>query len=157
TVSYVHGRHTIKIGVDFNRNQAPSTSEFFTRGQISFASVADFQAGNPSGYFQQVGNFTRHNFALDAFFFVQDDYRVTDTLTLNVGYRLESSGGVSEGANLVSNLNPHNTTPIGAIGTGPLGGIDVGGDVFHRNWNPAPRVGFAWNPGHGRFVFRGGY
>ena len=157
TLAYVHGRHTFKVGVDFNRYQSPSTSDFFTRGQINFATVADFQAGNPSGYFQQVGNFARHNFALDAFLFVQDDYRLTDTLTLNLGFRLESSGGVSEGANLISNLDPHNNTPIGALGTGPLGGIDVGGDVFHRNWNPAPRLGFAWNPGHGKLVFRGGY
>jgi outer membrane receptor protein involved in Fe transport len=90
----VKGRHTLKVGADINRYQSPSTSDFFTRGQISFASVADFQNGNPSGYFEQVGNFTRHNFALDAFMFVQDDFRLTDTLTLNLGFRLESSGGV---------------------------------------------------------------
>jgi len=157
TVSWVRGRHTFKVGADINRYQSPSTSDFFTRGVISFASLTDFQDGNPSGFFQQVGNFTRHNFALDAFMFVQDDFRLTDTLTLNLGFRLESSGGVSEGANLISNLDPNNHTPIGALGTGPLGGIDVGGDAFHRNWNPAPRLGFAWNPGHGKFVYRGGY
>ncbi len=157
TVSWVKGRHTFKVGADINRYQSPSTSDFFTRGQISFASVTAFQDGNPSGYFQQVGNFTRHNFALDAFMFVQDDFRLTDTLTLNLGFRLESSGGVSEGANLISNVDPNNHTPIGVLGTGPLGGIDIGGDAFHRNWNPAPRLGFAWNPGHGKLVFRGGY
>jgi hypothetical protein len=157
TVSWVKGRHTFKVGADFNRYQSPSTSDFFTRGQISFASLADFQAGNPSGYFQQVGNFTRHNFALDAFMFAQDDFRLTDTLTLNLGFRLESSGGVSEGANLISNLDPNNHTPIGVLGTGPLGGVDVGGDAFHRNWNPAPRLGVAWNPRHGKLVVRGGY
>jgi hypothetical protein len=157
TVSWVKGRHTFKVGADFNRYQSPSTSDFFTRGQISFASLADFQDGNSSGFFQQVGNFTRHNFALDAFLFAQDDFRLTDTLTLNLGFRLESSGGVSEGANLLSNLDPNNHTPIGVLGTGPLGGIDIGGDAFHRNWNPAPRLGFAWNPRHGKVVVRGGY
>jgi hypothetical protein len=157
TVSWVKGHHTFKVGADINRYQSPSTSDFFTRGQISFASVADFQNGNPSGFFQQVGNFTRHNFALDAFMFLEDDFRLTETLTLNLGFRLESSGGVSEGANLISNLNPNNHTPIGALGTGPLGGIDIGGNAFHRNWNPGPRLGFAWNPGHGKLVFRGGY
>src|ERR1700676_3953438 len=157
TVSYVHGRHTFKVGIDANRYQSPSTSDFFTRGFIIFGSVADFQQGLPTFYTQNVGNFTRHNFALDVFGFVQDDYRLTDTVTLNLGFRLESSGGVSEGQGLISNLNPNNHTPIGAIGTGPLGGIDVGGNAFHRNWNPAPRVGFAWNPGHGKFVYRGGY
>lgn len=156
-VSWTKGRHTFKFGVDFNRYQAPSTSDFFTRGQIVFGSVAAFQQGTPASFFQQVGNFSRHNFALDAFWFVQDEYRVTNTLTLNLGFRFESSGGVSEGANLLSNLNPNNRTPLGALGTGPLGGLDVGGDVFHRNENPAPRVGVAWNPGHGKLVLRGGY
>jgi hypothetical protein len=157
TLSWVKGRHTFKFGADINRYQTPSTSDFFTRGEIIFGSVADFQAGNPAFYFQQVGNFARHNFALDAFWFAQDDFRLTDTLTLNLGFRLESSGGVSEGKNLISNLDPQNHTPIGALGTGPLGGIDVGGNAFHRNWNSAPRLGFAWNPRHGKLVVRGGY
>ncbi|PYU13761.1 MAG: hypothetical protein DMG37_09635 [Acidobacteria bacterium] len=157
TIAWVRGRHTVKFGADINRYQTPNTADFFNRGLITFASVADFQNGNPSSYFQQVGNFVRHNFALDAFSFVQDDFRLKKTVTLNLGFRLESSGGVSEGKNLLSNLDPRNTTPLGVIGTGPLGGLDVGGDVFHRNWNPAPRLGIAWNPGQGKWVFRGGY
>jgi hypothetical protein len=76
---------------------------------------------------------------------------------LNLGFRLESAGGVSEEQNLISNLDPNNKTPLGVLGTGPLGGIDLGGDAFHRNWNPGPRLGFAWNPGRRKFVFRGGY
>jgi len=157
TLSWVKGRHTFKFGADINRYQSPSTFDLLNRGLIIFATVADFQQGNPVFFTQNVGNFVRHNFALDAFWFVQDDYRITDTLTLNLGFRLESSGGVSEGQNLLSNLNPNNKTPIGAIGTGPLGGIDIGGEAFHRNWNPGPRLGFAWNPNHGKFVVRGGY
>src|SRR5712664_448477 len=157
TLSWVKGRHTFKFGADINRYQSPSTFDLLNRGLIIFATVADFQQGNPVFFTQNVGNFVRHNFALDAFWFVQDDYRITDTLTLNLGFRLESSGGVSEGQNLLSNLDPNNKTPIGAIGTGPLGGIDIGGEAFHRNWNPGPRLGFAWNPSHGKFVFRGGY
>jgi hypothetical protein len=156
-VSWVKGRHTFKAGADINRYQSPNTFDLLGRGLIIFGSVADFQQGNPTFYTQNVGNFTRHDFALDAFWFVQDDYRLTDTLTLNLGFRLESSGGVSEGQNLISNLNPNNKTPIGAIGTGPLGGIDIGGAAFHRNWNPGPRLGFAWNPSRGKLVFRGGY
>ncbi len=141
TVSWVKGRHTFKVGADINRYQSPNTFDLLGRGLIIFGSVADFQQGTPTFYTQNVGNFTRHDFALDAFWFVQDDYRITETLTLNLGFRLESSGGVSEGQNL----------------PGPLGGIDIGGSAFHRNWNPGPRLGFAWNPNHGKFVFRGGY
>jgi hypothetical protein len=157
TVAWTRGRHTLKVGVDFNRYQAPSAFPAEEKGLIEYANLTDFQAGNPLAFQQIIGPTERHNFSLDAFFFAQDDFRVTTTLTLNLGFRLESSGGVSELNNLISNLDPHNTTPLGVLGTGPLGGVDLGGDAFHRNWNPAPRLGFAWNPGRGKLVVRGGY
>ena len=157
TVSWVRGRHTFKFGGDIFRYQSPSLFDAAFAGVITYANVAAFQAGTPLSWAQRVGNSHRHNFALDAFTFLQDDYRLTDTLTLNLGFRLESSGGVSEGNNLLSNIDPNNTTPIGILGTGPLGGVDLGGEAFHRNWNPAPRVGAAWNPGRGKLVVRGGY
>ncbi|HEU4416324.1 MAG TPA: carboxypeptidase-like regulatory domain-containing protein [Candidatus Angelobacter sp.] len=157
TVSWVKGRHTWKFGGDILRYQAPSVFDSQVRGVLTFASVAAFQAGTPAVWTQNVGDSHRHNFSLDHFWFVQDDFRLKDTLTLNLGFRLESSGGVSEGNNLLSNLDPNNHTPIGLFGTGALGGVDIGGTAFHRNWNPAPRLGFAWNPDRGKLVVRGGY
>jgi Carboxypeptidase regulatory-like domain len=157
TVSWTRGRHTIKFGVDVNRYQAPSFFDALAQGIIVYGGIADFQTGNPLEYEQFIGNTHLHNFALDAFGFVQDDYRITRTLTLNLGFRLESSGGVSEGKNQLSNIDPNNTTPLGVLGTGPLGGVDLGGTAFNRNWNPAPRLGFAWNPRGGKMVVRGGY
>ncbi|HEX2663549.1 MAG TPA: carboxypeptidase regulatory-like domain-containing protein [Candidatus Acidoferrum sp.] len=157
TVSWTKGRHTIKVGADFNRYQAPSFFDALKDGVMVFADVAAFQSGTPSFFQQFIGNTHLHNFAFDAFSFVQDDYRLTPTLTLNLGFRLESSGGVSEGKNQMSNLDPNNHTPLGALGTGALGGVDLGGDAFHRNWNPAPRIGVAWNPSRGKLVFRAGY
>jgi len=157
TLSWVRGRHTFKFGGDILRYQSPSLFDAAFAGVITYANVAAFQAGTPTSWAQRVGNSHRHNFSLDAFSFVQDDFRLTPTITLNLGFRLESSGGVTEGNNLLSNIDPNNHTPIGAIGTGPLGGVDLGGEAFHRNWNPAPRVGFAWNPGRGKMVVRGGY
>ena len=157
TVSWTRGRHTIKFGADLNRYQAPSTFPAEALGVLAYANVAAFQAGTPTEWQQLLGPTGRHNFALDAFGFIQDDFRVTKTLTLNLGFRWESSGGVSEGSNLLSNLDPNNHTAIGALGVGALGGVDLGGTAFNRNYNPAPRLGFAWNPGSGKFVFRGGY
>lgn len=157
TVSWTRGRHTIKFGVDINRYQAPSFFPALEDGTYAFGDLAGFQTGNPVFFEQFIGPTDRHNFALDGFGFVQDDFRVTRSLTLNLGFRLESSGGVSELNNLLSNLDPNNTTPIGVLGTGPLGGVQLGGTAFGRNWNPAPRLGFAWNPGNGKLVLRGGY
>lgn len=157
TVSWTRGRHTVKFGGDLNRYQAPSFFDALKFGVLVYNSVPDFQAGNPFLFQQFIGNTHLHNFAFDNFWFVQDDYRLTPTLTLNLGFRLESSGGVSEGKNQLSNIDPNNHTALGVLGTGPLGGVDLGGTAFHRNWNPAPRLGFAWNPGRGKLVVRGGY
>jgi len=157
TLSWARGRHALKFGGDIFRYQAYSFFDSDIRGTTTFASVAAFQSGTPTSWTQNFGNTNRHNFALDAFWFVQDDYRLTDSLTLNLGVRMESSGGVSEKDGILSNLNPDHQCSLGGGGTGPLGCIDLGGTAFNRNNNWAPRVGLAWNPHRGKFVMRGGY
>jgi hypothetical protein len=158
TLSWVHGRHTFKFGTDVVNYNTPSFFDSNINGTLTFNTFGDFQAGTPLSFTQRFAQTTfRVNKALDVFGFVQDDFRLTSALTLNLGFRIESSGGVSEENNIISNVNPNNTAPLGVRGTGPLGGIDVGGEAFHRNWNPAPRVGLAWNPGRGNLVIRGGY
>lgn len=157
TLAWVKGRHTFKFGGDVTRVQSYSLFDAAFAGVVTYGSVASFQAGTPTSWAQRVGNSVRHNYSLDAGMFAQDDYRLTDTITLNLGFRMETAGGVTEGNNLLSNIDPNNTTPIGVLGTGPLGGVDLGGEAFHRNWNPAPRVGAAWNPGRGKMVVRAGY
>jgi hypothetical protein len=157
TLSWVRGKHSFKFGGDVLRYQAYSFFDSNIRGTLTFGSVSAFQLGNPTAWTQNFGNTSRHNFALDAFSFVQDDYRFTDTLTLNLGFRLESSGGVSEENGILSNLNPTHQCTLGGAGTGALGCLDLGGTAFNRNNNPAPRLGVAWNPHRGNFVLRGGY
>ena len=157
TISWTRGRHSFKFGGDIFRYQSPSYFDSNLRGTAQFGSLAGFQAGTPVQWTQNFGSTARHNFSLDGSWFVQDDYRITDTLTANLGFRLESAGGVSEQNNLLSNLDRRSTQPIGGGGTGPLGSVVLGGTSFKRTWNPAPRVGFAWNPGRGKFVLRAGY
>jgi hypothetical protein len=157
TLSWSRGRHGFKFGVDAFRYQQNSFFDSNFRGTLQFPSVSAFQSGTPSLFIENVGNSVRGNRNTDVFTFAQDDFRVTNSLTLNLGVRLESAGGVSEVHNLLSNIDPNNHSALGGGGTGPLGGVDLGGTAFQRNYNWAPRVGAAWNPGHGRFVIRGGY
>ena len=89
----------------------------------------------------------------DVFLFAQDDIRVASTLTLNLGLRLESSGGPSEAHNILANLDTSNPAPLGGGGSGPLGSIDLGGTAYERNENWGPRLGVAWNPGRGKAGF----
>lgn len=157
TLSWVVGKHSLKFGVDVTRIQANSTFDSNIRGTFTYASVADFQNGIPNGFTQRFGSTARGNRSLDVFSFVQDDFRVTNTLTLNLGVRVESSGGVSEVDNILANLNRNSFAPLGGGGSGALGTIELGGTAFRRNTNWAPRFGFAWNPRLGKLVVRGGY
>jgi len=157
TLSWVRGKHSFKFGGDIFRYQAYSFFDSNLRSSVTFGSVAAFQSGTPTAWTQNFGNTSRHNFALDGFWFAQDDYRLTDTVTLNLGFRMESSGGVSEENGILSNLNPAQQCSLGGGGTGALGCLVLGGTAFQRNNNPAPRLGVAWNPGRGKLVVRGGY
>lgn len=158
SLSWVKGRHSFKFGADVLRYLAPSFFDSSVRGRASFGGgVAGFEAGQLTRWRQNFGATTKHNRSTDMFWFAQDEIRMTNSLTLDVGFRLESSGGVSDLDETISNLDLSSTVPVGGGGTGPLGGIDLGGTAFKRNWNPAPRLGFAWNPNHGKLVVRGGY
>ena len=157
TLSYSRGRHNLKFGFDAIRYQANSFFDANFRGTFTFASLSDFQNGIPQTYTQRFGTSVRGNRSTDYFSFGQDDFRITNTLTLNLGVRLESSGGTSEVNNLLANLHTDVTGSLGGGGTGPLGTIVLGGNAYARNWNWAPRLGFAWNPDSGKLVVRGGY
>ncbi len=73
----------------------------------------------------------------DQFYFVQDDYRIKPSLTLNLGLRYENFGQPING---IAGLNP------------------AAPHVANDNNNFAPRFGFAWSPSpSSRTVVRGGY
>ena len=157
TLSYSRGRHSFKFGFDAIRYQANSFFDANFRGTFAFASLSDFQNGIPQTFTERFGTSVRGNRSTDYFSFAQDDFRVTNTFTLNLGVRLESSGGTSEVNNILANLHTDVSGALGGGGTGPLGTILLGGDAYARNWNWAPRFGFAWNPHGGKLVVRAGY
>jgi hypothetical protein len=155
--SYNIGRHLFKAGIDVHRIQANSLFDSNIRGTLTFASWDDFAAGTLLTYSQQLGSSVRGNRLTNVFAYGQDDFRVRTDLTLNLGFRVEVAGGVSEVNNILSNLDLSKPGPIGGAGPGPLGSFVLGGTASKRNVNPEPRVGFSWNPERGKFVLRGGY
>ncbi len=158
TLAKVWGRHQVKFGAEVDRIQANSFFDSNVNGSFTFSSLANFLAGTPSQYSQNFGNSVRGNRVWNSFYFVQDDWKVTRNLTLNIGFREEVSNGPTEINNIQSNIDPSlTTTPLGGAGTGPLGSFYTGGSYFHTNHNPGPRFGFAWNPKGGKTVIRGGY
>ncbi len=157
SLSWATGRHALKFGADVFRYQANSENDSYSRGEFLFGSPAAFESGNPFEYLQVIGQPSRGYRSTDVFLFAQDDIRLTSTLTVNLGLRLESSGGPSEANNVLANLDTSNPAPLGGGGSGPLGSIDLGGTAYQRNNNWSPRLGAAWNPGRGKLVLRGGY
>jgi hypothetical protein len=155
--TWVKDSHTLKFGYSFNRIQANSVFDANVRGTFTFSNFAAFAAGNPAAYSQRFGNSIRGNRVSNHYAYLQDDWKVSPTLTVNLGLRLEVAGGVTEVNGLLSNLNLNGTAPLGGAGTGPLGSIDVNIPAFNSLYNWAPRLGFAWKPENSQFVVRGGY
>ena len=160
-VSYVKGKHSLKFGGELHRNDVNGGAFGNARGSITFlggvalpASTAleDFFAGDPFKASVQVGDPRRqiHNWAYGLF--VQDDWRVTRTLTLNAGLRYEFSSVIKEAHNLLGNFDPNSSTGLIQAGTN-----GVSGPYNPDHTNFAPRLGFAWDVnGKGNTVLRGG-
>jgi hypothetical protein len=155
-ISWLKGAHYFKGGYTMERIQANSVFDSNLRGTVTFANIAGFQAGTPVLYSQRFGSSIRGNRVLNQGAFFQDDWRVNNKLTLNLGVRLEIAGGVSEVNGLISNLNLDQQGALGGAGTGALGTINTGGTVFNTNYNWAPRFGFAYSPDQ-KWSIRGGY
>ncbi|MBV9267149.1 MAG: TonB-dependent receptor, partial [Acidobacteriaceae bacterium] len=111
--------------------------------------IEDFFAGVPSKGSLLVGDPTRHihNWGLAGF--IQDDWRISRTFTLNLGLRYELSTVIEDEHNLLGNFDPAK----GLLQVGHGIGSPYNGD--HKDF--APRLGFAWDvSGSGRTVVRAG-
>jgi hypothetical protein len=168
--SWLIGKHLLKFGGEFDRQRSPSTFLPNTNGQFVFS---DSPAGGPNAFSNLVMNRpslfnltdgpTKFNFKeKDAAWYVQDDWRIRQNLTLNLGLRYEWT---QQAFNLLNALtvaqqtgpNPFwNTTLPPSVTTSPKIPEDYN--------NFGPRVGFAYTPhifssifGQDKTVIRGGY
>ena len=156
--SFTKGRHNLKTGFEYFHLAADSVFDALQRPLFAFNNWNDFATGQPFQVQQRFGSSVRTNRVKNQFAFLQDDWKVSRNLTLNLGIRLEVAGGVTESNGLLSNLNLDARESLGAAGTGAFGSLQVVKESFKRNWNWAPRFGFAYNVGSsGKTVIRGGY
>jgi hypothetical protein len=145
---------------------------------------ADLLLGNISSFGQQDHLLKYYNrYKLFEPYF-QDDWRITDRLTLNLGLRLSLFETYREKQKQAFNFDParyvlgqttvdqsdivHGLTadggtpslsdlPNGIVQCGVTAGVPDGCMKPHL-FNPAPRIGFAWDPwGNGKWAIRGGY
>ena len=169
-VSYVAGKHSVKFGAELHYNNVTNAAYGNARGSINFlggvlsagpppdnappasSPLEDFFAGLPFKSTLEVGDPTLHlhNWAYSGF--IQDDWRATKNLTLNLGLRYEFSTILQEEHNLLGNFDPN----FGLVQ------VKTGSNQIPSLYNPdhknfAPRFGFAWDiSGKGTTVIRGG-
>ena len=149
-LSWLAGKHMLKLGGMFERYQDNLFNPTFSRGIFFFANLQGFLQNQPLRYIgltpgSQVDRYWRFNLAG---VYVQDDYKATRNLTLNLGLRYEY-------ATVPNELRGRNTALLSL--TDPEPTFDtLYGNPTTKNF--APRVGFAWDVlGDGQMALRGGY
>lgn len=181
TVSKISGKHSLRLGAEVNKrhfNDQNQPADLF--GNFQFTNrytgfnFADFLLGIPSSISRGPFAERREDRSIAYDFFLQDNYKVTSSLTLNLGLRYElhpawttngsrisafdkKSGSIvvpDQALSLVSDLFPTNLVPV--IGHSKT---EFNDRLFRTDRNNfAPRIGFAWRPlGVKTFVVRGGY
>jgi hypothetical protein len=88
-ISFQHGLHSPKAGVDFLYNGVDIVFPGALQGAYNFTSLNNFLAGNYSTFQQAFGAPGQAQTNPNIGFFVQDEWRVRPDLTLNLGLRYD--------------------------------------------------------------------
>jgi len=149
-LTYIRGKHTFKVGAEFRNNISYSNGLPRGRGEWDYATLTSFindlVPDGANGALRGAGSGTWSGNSHAFYWFVQDDWKVTSRLTLNLGLRYEYNG-VGRGDSLqVGN----------SIADDPNFGLFFRAPKPDKN-NFMPKLGFAWDPtGHGKWSVRGG-
>ena len=177
TVSFSKGRHFIKAGVDIRRNYTndrPHGNPSFSFNALTTSIPNEAFSGVSTGYsFASflLGNVYSAGDSVPAGLgeihryyggFVQDDFKVTPKLTLNLGLRYEVQPPFHEDFNRLAAWSPAQPDPLSGLnGAYIFGGncsVCTGQTYFGKiDWKDfGPRIGFAWQP-LDKWTLRGAY
>ena len=164
-VVITHGKHVFKTGFQLwrfrlNTFYSGNSGEYgaiLFGGAFTGDATGDFFTGYPGATGKGVSSGgSWHQFSWRVAGYGQDDWRITPTLTLNLGLRYEANTPWVELNNRQDNLN---------LVTGALeyAGVDGNSRGLYNSVyglpDIQPRVGFAWSPAYwgGKTVLRGAY
>ncbi|HEX2491222.1 MAG TPA: TonB-dependent receptor [Blastocatellia bacterium] len=169
--SWVLGRHSLQFGGEIARYRADIANEFrraghyVFRGNISGNAIADFLLGRLDSFDQGTGEY-KNNRATYTALFVQDDFKVAQRLTLNLGFRYEPTPPWHEVRGRIEYFTIENfrngvrspqfkNAPPGVLFRGDPGVPEDGALGDYNNFGG--RFGFAWDVfGDGKTSVRGG-
>ncbi len=166
----VLGKQTFRAGGEYDRWQVfHDASPSFPQGQFSFDGsftkdpnapsttgipFADFLLGYPVSALTQTGYTGSYLFRNIGRWWLNDEFRATPNLTLNLGVRWEFDGPFYLKYNNFSNFDP----ATGQLVIAGQNGVSRTAGVRPDHHSYAPRFGFAYTiPGHRNTVLRGGY
>jgi outer membrane receptor protein involved in Fe transport len=156
------GKHTIKMGGEWSKQRSPNVFLPDVNGAYVYPDFNSFLAGTPDNATIAQGSATLRFKENDLAFYVQDDWRIKDNLTLNLGLRWE---WFQQAVNLLHDLTVEQQTGGNPFWdtTLPLNRTTVPRIPQDLN-NFSPVVGFAWTPrimrkymGEDKTVIRGGF
>lgn len=166
TLTWISGRHELKFGGEYLRTANNIKNDFRTMGLFNFNgsitgnAMADFMIGSVYQFWQGGGEYK----SLDGNrggLFVQDNYRLKQNLTLNLGLRWDPELPFHDSLGRVQCFVPgaqsvrFPNAPAGYLNAGdpgcPNGGFKADYGAF------SPRFGFAWRPHGEKTVVRGGF
>ncbi len=171
--TWSHGRHSVQFGANFQRIQFNSLNQSNPRGSLTFtgaatgpagADFADFLLGIPDTSALAYGNADKYFRSYSTFAYLNDDWKVSPGLTLNLGIRWEYSAPITELYGRLVNLD----IASGYTTVAPVEALHPVGSITGQHYpdslvNPdkhefIPRIGLAWRPISGSsMVVRAGY
>src|SRR5579871_1429575 len=148
SISVLKGKHSIKFGGEFTHIEADSQIFNEGRGEFDFGSLQDFFKGNPTKGILLTGNPLSKLIAYNYAGYLQDDWRVTPKVIVNIGLRYTYFTPFKDVSGNLGNFDPSSATGL----------VQQGQQGFPTIFRPdshdlEPRFGMAWDlKGNGNTV-----
>jgi hypothetical protein len=158
---WTHGTHTLKFGVDIEREQYNYIARQNPGGRWNFSNLAKFLTNNSKHFEAGIpSTITPREMRQTVIAgYLQDDWRFRPNLTINLGLRYEMATVLNDAQGRLTNLvnisdpapqcGTQFTSPFAPGGGHPPGSVCGSVGPYYSNpttRNFEPRIGFAWDP-----------